>query len=439
MNDKKDSICLITILSSFQKRIAFQLIDVKMVGFNNDRIRFTLAAAVPAVIAIIFLVVTHDASGSTECIAYNNRTQAITMACDATFSDIASSNLPDSVLHGNTTSGEWTLDADLYVGDGATLSINQQDVSWLKIAGAHGIVVNGRLQMDGIKVTSWDTGTGGVIPQEPLGSIERAFIQLNGSEGGWILNSEVAYLGHAEPGKRGIDLYGVLPSSAFSIVNSKIHHMFHAVHTVQSYNITIKDSEFHDNVGYSIDPHRGSHDIRIIGNHVHHNNGIGIICSVDCYDIVVEKNLVHDNGKVGIMFSRNTTNSVARFNTVYGGPVGIAITESAHNRIYNNSISVTTSAITLNTQGDAPDRVSVNNTISSNLIRDSLYGIKITQSEDNAAINNEFDRVGQEYLLSDNSALNIEDQDFSEVQLRGGAGSNAFNVTNTGEVVESEP
>jgi hypothetical protein len=63
---------------------------------------------------------------------------------------------------------------------------------------------------------------------------------------------------------------------------------------------------------------------------------------------------VHDNGKVGIMFSRNTTNSVARFNTIYREPVGIAITEAAHNRIHNNSISATTSAITLNTRAKSP-------------------------------------------------------------------------------------
>jgi hypothetical protein len=83
--------------------------------------------------------------------------------------------------------------------------------------------------VDSVKITSWNTGVNNIIPQEPQGSIERAYMQLNGSEGGLILNSEIAYLGQAEPGKRGIDLYGVLPSHGFSIVNSKIHHLFHAL------------------------------------------------------------------------------------------------------------------------------------------------------------------------------------------------------------------
>jgi parallel beta-helix repeat protein len=77
------------------------------------------------------------------------------------------------------------------------------------------------------------------------------------------------------------------------------------------------------------------------------------------------------------------------------------------------------------------------NGISANSIRDSYYGIKITQSEDNTAINNKFARVGKEYFLSDDSALNIRDQDFTEVDLGGGSGGNSYNVTNTGEI-ESE-
>jgi hypothetical protein len=147
MNDKKDSICLIAILSSSQERIEFsRLIDAKMVDLDN-KTRWTLAiAAVPALLAIIFISSTaYDASGSTRCISYKNRTEIITVACDATFSDVINSNLSESVVSGNKTNGEWTLNADLRVGDGATFSITQQDVSWLKIAGAQGIVVNGQL------------------------------------------------------------------------------------------------------------------------------------------------------------------------------------------------------------------------------------------------------------------------------------------------------
>jgi mannuronan 5-epimerase len=405
-----------------------------MIAFDTIIRCMLIVAAVPALAAIISLSA-HDASGATGCIAYDN--SSIMVACNATFSDIINSNVSGSALHGNTTSKEWTLDADLRVGKGATLSITQNDVSWLKIAGAHGIIVNGRLQMDGVKVTSWDIAAHSVILQEHLGSIKRAFIQLNGSEGGWIRSSDIGYLGEVEPGKRGIDLYGVFPSHGFSITGSKIHHMFHAVHTVQAYNITIKDSEFYDNIGYTVDPHSGSHDIHIIGNHVHDNKGIGIICSLDCYDIVIERNRVHDNGKIGIMFSRNTTNSTARFNTVDSELVGIAISESSHNEIYNNSITAATSAITLNTQSNAAGNASISNTIYSNSIRDSFYGVQITQAKGNTAINNEFDGVGQEYVLS-NSTINIEDPDFTYPQLAGGEGDNMFNVTNTGNVTSGQ-
>jgi hypothetical protein len=42
--------------------------------------------------------------------------------------------------------------------------------------------------------------------------------------------------------------------------------------------------------------------------------------------------------------------------------------------------------------------------------------------------------VAQEYFLSDGSALNIRDQEFTDMQLGGGTIGNAYNMTNSGEV-----
>ena len=78
----------------------------------------------------------------------------------------------------------------------------------MKIAGAHGIIVHGRILISGVKITSWNTSINDVVQQDMAGSVGRGYIQFDASEGSEIINSEFAYLGYNELGRRGFDLHG---------------------------------------------------------------------------------------------------------------------------------------------------------------------------------------------------------------------------------------
>jgi hypothetical protein len=46
------------------------------------------------------------------------------------------------------------------------------DIRWLKIAGTNGIVVDGKIQIAGVKITSWDTQTNSPVFQTIMGSFQ---------------------------------------------------------------------------------------------------------------------------------------------------------------------------------------------------------------------------------------------------------------------------
>ena len=164
----------------------------------------------------------HFAYAQRTCIDYDESENTITITCDtASFRDVADT-INDQAVLSNLGNGEYLLNANLEVDDGATFSMSQNDdgIKWLKIAsGANGIIVNGRIEIDGVRITSWDTTSNSPVFQTSDGLIPRAYINLRGSEsddddgdggvGGssnFIRNSEVAYLGYQDFGKRGFDL-----------------------------------------------------------------------------------------------------------------------------------------------------------------------------------------------------------------------------------------
>src|SRR5919201_1299797 len=93
------------------------------------------------------------AGGTTSCIDYDRTENTITISCDhASFGDVANTINDQSVLTNLGDNGEYLLNANLQVDDDATLSMDSSDdVKWLKIAGANGIIVNGRIEIDGVK------------------------------------------------------------------------------------------------------------------------------------------------------------------------------------------------------------------------------------------------------------------------------------------------
>jgi poly(beta-D-mannuronate) C5 epimerase len=372
------------------------------------------------------------------CIYYEAAENTITIDCDyASFGDLISTIHDRSILEKLEKDGEYLLKANLRIADGSSFDMtSSDDVQYLMIAGANGIIVHGRILIEGVKITSWNTSSNAVVQQDGSGSVGRGYIQFVAGEGSEIINSEFAYLGYNEMGRRGFDLFGggdsrfgYGPTHDMEIRNSEFHHMWRAFYSTGAYNITIDGNEYHHNLNYAVDPHSKSHDINITNNWVHHNN-IGIICSVNCTNILIEGNRVEDNMRAGIFFSRNMTDSIARDNQVKNATSGIIISESSNNQIHNNTIEAATSeGILLFNPSEPDDGLTVNNLVYNNTILSSPTGINATRSYDNILENILFsDITSSQYLLTRNSSIIIVDRDFDNASITEGGSATDNNL-----------
>ena len=367
-------------------------------------------------------------AGELACIDYDEGQNTITINCNASFLDIIQTINDPEILE-NLGNGEYILNANLEVADGITfvMTSNSDGLQYLKLAGENGIIVYGKILIDGVKITSWDIAEGNVIQQDMNGAITRGYVRFAGSEGAQILNSEFGYLGYAQPGRRGFDLLGESGSYDMVIRGSKFHHMWFAFYSNGAYNITVDGNEYYNNIKYALDPHTGTHDMTITNNYVH-DNPLGIICSLDCYNILIEGNRVEHNIDSGIYFSRNMHDSTARNNYVLNTTSGIIVSESPNNQIYNNTIEgITSQGIRLFNPTLADDGLTENNFVYINTIINSEIGIEAVRSLDNVLENNTLSNIqSSEYRLSGGSSLIIRGQHFeNDLILQAGSGTNS--------------
>jgi parallel beta-helix repeat protein len=360
-------------------------------------------------------------AGESVCIEYDQTENTIHVNCNSSFSAVVQAiNNPQIVE--NLGDGEYLLNATLEVADGVSFEMNSSNaggignLQYLKIADENGIIVYGKILIDGVKITSWNSSSNDVISQDMNGSTRRGYIQFAASEGSRIINSEFGYLGDVEPGRRGFDLLedgdGEEPSHDIVVRGSKFHDMWFAFYSNGAYNIVIDGNEYYNNIKYTVDPHSATHDMNITNNYIHHNR-IGIICSLDCYNILIEGNLAEHNSNAGIFFSRNMTDSIARNNHIYNSSTGITVSESPNNQIYNNTIEGATDEGILLFTPDIPDdgAVTENNLVYNNTIINSENGIVATGSHDNIVENTTFfDIEESEYRLSGDSSIRIRGQ-----------------------------
>ncbi len=372
-----------------------------LISFEQHHIRFTAEA------------------GEDACIDFDQTENTINVNCGASFLNVVQTINDTKVLQ-NLGNGEYLLNATLEVADDITFEMNSSEAGgdnlrYLKIAGENGIIVYGKILIDGVKITSWNISSNNTIPQDMNGTIRRGYIQFVASEGSQIINSEFGYLGDVEPGRRGFDLLGDgdgEPSHDMVIRGSKFHDMWFAFYSNGAYNIVIDGNEYYNNIKYTVDPHSATHDMNITNNHVHHNR-IGVICSLDCYNILIDGNKVYHNREYGIFFSRNMHDSIARNNHVYNSSTGIMISESPNNEIHNNTIERATShGIRLFNPILLPDDgLTEGNLVYNNTIISSQNGIVATRSHDNIVQNTTFSDIeSSEYRLSGDSSIIVEQQ-----------------------------
>jgi parallel beta-helix repeat protein len=371
-----------------------------LISFEQHYIRFTAEAGVDA------------------CIDFDQTENTIKVNCNASFLNIVQTINDPKILE-NLENGEYLLNATLEVADDITFEMNSSgagsdNLRYLKIAGENGIIVYGKILIDGVKITSWNISSNNTIPQNMNGNISRGYIQFAASEGSQIINSEFGYLGDVEPGRRGFDLLGDgdgEPSHDMVIRGSKFHDMWFAFYSNGAYNIVIDGNEYYNNIQYTVDPHSATHDMNITNNNIHHNR-IGVICSLDCYNILIDGNKLDHNREYGIFFSRNMHDSIARNNHVYNSSTGIMISESPNNEIHNNTIERATShGIRLFNPILPDDGFTEGNLVYNNTIISSQNGIVATRSHDNIVQNTTFSDIeSNEYRLSGDSSIILGQQ-----------------------------
>jgi mannuronan 5-epimerase len=358
-------------------------------------------------------------AGEIFCTDYDQTENTITVSCNSSFSDVARA-INDPKIVESLGNGEYILNATLEIADDITFEMNSSNphdnLRYLKIARENGIIVYGKILIDGIKITSWNASSNDVIPQDINGTIRRGYIQFAASEGSQIINSEFGYLGDVEPGRRGFDLQDDgdgEPSHDMVIRGNKFHDMWFAFYSREAYNITVDGNEYYKNIKYALDPHTVTHDMVISNNWLHHNP-IGVICSNGCYNILIEGNVVEHNKDYGIFFSRNVHDSIARNNHVYNSSTGIMVSESPNNQIYNNTIQGATSQGIYLFNPEVPDDgVTEGNLIYNNTIINSENGIVAARSHDNIIQNAMFFNIEEsEYRLSEDSSIILKGQHF---------------------------
>jgi len=379
-------------------------------------------------------------TGELACIDYDESENTILIDCNASFQEVVQTINDPGILE-SPGNGEYILNANLEVADGITFAMTStgDGLQYLKLAGDNGIIVYGKILIDGVKITSWDISDEDVIPQDMNGATSRGYVRFAGSEGSQIINSEFGYLGSSSAsgggvGRRGFDLHGDGPSHDMVIRGSKFHDMWMAFYSNGAYNIVVDGNEYYNNILYALDPHTGTYNMTITNNYLHHNP-IGVICSLDCYNILIEGNRVEHNTRVGIFFSRNMHDSIARDNYVYNSTTGIVASESPNNQIYNNTVEGTTSeGIRLINPALADDGLTENNFVYNNTIINSEDGIEAVRSQDNILEGNTLSNIqSSEYRLTGGSSYIIREQHFDNA-LISSAGSGTDNHV---EIVDS--
>jgi parallel beta-helix repeat protein len=276
--------------------------------------------------------------------------------------------LRDTNLLEDQGGGAWYLKADLYVSEGVTLTIDGNEVSWLKLRSDPGGFVslssyNGNMLIRNTRITSWDEAADGPDLDYSDG---RSFVLARANGRMDIVGSELAYLGYPRsvhvPGKTDLGgIYGVswkLPNGTFgralitgNVVGNRIHDNYFGLYMFGATGMVVRDNEVYRNVQYGIDPHDDSNLLLIENNFVHDNGNHGIIVSKRVVDSVIRDNRSVGNRLHGIMLDRQSNGNLVEGNTVSGNTDGLAIYDSHANLVRGNRIENNRRGIRVNMNG----------------------------------------------------------------------------------------
>lgn len=275
------------------------------------------------------------------------------------------------------SSGEWYLKSKIYLHSGTALKLNKNEVSWLKMASnkngyVYILAYNSILEMNGVKITSWDEHQNTYDQDLTDG---RSFILAKDGSRMDFYNSEFAYLGFDRPENFPLSSYGVswrmsngrLGATLLTgeVTGSKFHHNYFGAFTFGATGMRWSGNEFYENIRYGLDPHDDSNGFLVENNIVRNNGSHGIIFSKRCTYNIIRNNLSYNNKGHGIMLHEKSDNNFIGGNTLYGNTDGIAIWNSGINIIRENNIYGN------NKSGIRANANSAGNFVADNRIRDN--------------------------------------------------------------------
>ena len=200
------------------------------------------------------------------CVSYNLYTNTVNVVCKTNLSNINEIIKNKNVLEKHP-GGVWILNSIIRVNHKGELTINRTDTSWLKITNktsnsnqANFILISSSARIDGVKITSWDPHSGGVIKQNANGSISRPYILINNSSGGAnISNSEIAFLGFAANSKYGLSYNSGIGGS--NLINNTFHDMWDGFYSNSVGFITIENNQYYNNLKHAINTYHSNDKI----------------------------------------------------------------------------------------------------------------------------------------------------------------------------------
>ena len=269
----------------------------------------------------LLLVIFSVRDSGAVCITYDSSRKTISVSCTTAtrLTDVNNVlNNVDVLKKESSTTKVWLLTANLVVAKGGNFVIDSTDTTWLKILSdgttAFGLLNYGILNINSVKITSWNRANNTYASPGSDGQTPRAFIVAKAGGTGVmnIVKCHCAYLGYSGIGHHGLDFYG---SDGSVVQNSEIDHNWRAFYSDGVGELKFDSNIVHDNIEYGVDPHSGTHDFHITNNKVY-NNSHGIICSDKCFKIHIEKNEIYNNQRDGIFLDAGSTNSIIANNII---------------------------------------------------------------------------------------------------------------------------
>jgi parallel beta-helix repeat protein len=349
-----------------------------------------------------------------------------------TLDDIVSGLGANNLNYLVNSNGVWQLNANLLLGEGVTLTLSPATgVSELRLrSGSTGLVTssavdaidsvaaidyktfvylkteNGAIQIDGVKIYSWD----GAAPDTNY-SNGRAYILAKFAATLTVHNADIGYLGSSDGESYGLawrddDGGGNVLRTRVTgeLINSKIHHNYYGVYTYQAQNMVFRGNEFYNNIRYGFDPHDYSHHVLVENNVAHDNGAHGFIISRGCNNFTFRNNKSYNNfdpgsnlahgfmldpGGAGISKPQvSSSNNLLENNEAYGNEgYGLRILGSGDNEIRNNYFHHNNTGISID--GDGVDSMTTNNLIQGNRFEENAkVGVFVRVAHQNQILNN---------------------------------------------------